>query len=157
MVTVALKGVRKKKCRIRSRKMSENRETLRLNKAAGNFMYFTPYPAFASVVGSRFLLLAVPWHKGNCRIFCFSDLSLLPTVKHLDLCPSTAKGEINYFRVVLILWLLTKQTDKIKETTNIWKKKIMENTPKISKVPKNLKKRKMRYKSDEIICFVQFM
>lgn len=34
-----------------------------------------------------------------------------------------AKGEINYFRVVFILWLLTKQTDKIKETTNIWKKK----------------------------------
>lgn len=33
----------------------------------------------------------------------------------------------------------------------------MENTPKISKVPENFKKRKMRYKSDEIICFVQFM
>lgn len=134
------------------------RETLRWNKAAGNFVYFTPDSVFTSVAGSRFPLLAVPWHKGNCRIFCFSDLLLLPTVKHLDLCPSTAKGEINYFRVVFILWLLTKQTDKIKETTNIWKKKkIMENTPKISKVPENFKKRKMRYKSDEIICFVQFM
>lgn len=32
----------------------------------------------------------------------------------------------------------------------------MENTPKISKVPENFKKRKMRYKSDEIICFVQY-
>lgn len=80
-----------------------------------------------------------------------------PTVKHLDLCPSTAKGEINYFRVVFILWLLTKQTDKIKETTNIWKKKNNGKYAEISKVPENFKKRKMRYKSDEIICFGQFM
>lgn len=71
-----------------------------------------------------FHYLLSPDIKETVGSFAFLiSYQLLPTVKHLDLCPSTAKGEINYFRVVFILWLLTKQTDKIKETTNIWKKK----------------------------------